>query len=413
MKILAISAFHPPDHFGGFELRVKSILDGLAERGHEVILLTTLPQKKRLPPETSRYPVLRKLHNRMKAKFFPREVLEDLSDTRVLKKQLEDFQPDLVYIGHLYVLSKALLPYLAGMELPLYYDEGGSGLIDAWEDQGRWFRFTGDWRSRFPPLNWIKPLAVRLVCALSAGRLQQTWSVPLQLSVSFNSRLNLENARAAGVPLEDARVIHSGVDLAQFNFRERRSLQLPIRIIVPGRLERRKGQKDAILLLQELTRRNIDARVVLAGSSWSDGYDHEIAMFVKENDLFGKVQTLSMISQAQLAEEYHRSDFCFFPSMQKIGFSRTPLEAMACGCVVISYGNEGSDEIIRQGETGFLVDPGNINQAADVIETLMQKPRLLHEITTAARQGIENEFQIKTYIDRIEIELKKFDKQHG
>ena len=73
MKILAISAFHPPDHFGGYELRVKSILDGLAERGHEILLLTNLPEKQGLKLETGQYPVLRSLHNRYKASLSPRD----------------------------------------------------------------------------------------------------------------------------------------------------------------------------------------------------------------------------------------------------------------------------------------------------------------------------------------------------
>jgi glycosyltransferase involved in cell wall biosynthesis len=407
MKILAISAFHPPDHFGGYELRIKSILDGLTERGHQILLLTNLPQKKGLPPESGRYEVVRRLHNRMKAKFFPSELLEDLLDTRLLEEHLGKFQPDLIYIGHLYVFCKTLLPYLANTNVPIYYDEGGSGLLDAWEDHGRWFRFSGDWRSRFAPINWIKPNAIQLICGLSKGRIQKNWQWPLKLHVTYNSRTSLEIAGKKGVPIENYQVLHSGIDLTHFEFKQRSGIGTTLNIIVPGRLEKRKGQIDAVVLLQELVRRGVDARVILAGSVWTDSYDREIERLAKAAGISSRVQILPMLTQNELIAKYHESDVCFFTSYQNIGFSRTPLEAMACGCVVISYGNEGSDEIIRNGETGFLVDPGDIPQAADIIERLITQPEQVRQITRAARQQVESNHSLKKYVDTIELRLRE------
>ena len=277
------------------------------------------------------------------------------------------FQPELVYIGHLYILSKALLPFLARLDLPIYYDEGGAGLSDAGKDHGRRFRFTGDWRSRFAPLNWLKPLVIRLVCAISHGRFRPEWNWPSYLHATFNSRTSRDIAITRGVPMSNSRALHSGIDLARFEFKQRAGMGNPVRIIVPGRLERRKGQSDAVLLLQELVRRGTEAQVVLAGSGWTDGYNTEIEKLAESAGISDRVKILPMLAQNELVAEYHKSDICFFTSYQTIGFSRTPLEAMACGCVVISYGNEGSSEIIRDRENGFIVPPGDIPRTADLI----------------------------------------------
>jgi hypothetical protein len=45
MKILVITSGFPPYHFGGYEIRVKDILDKLAQRGHKIRVLTSVPER--------------------------------------------------------------------------------------------------------------------------------------------------------------------------------------------------------------------------------------------------------------------------------------------------------------------------------------------------------------------------------
>lgn len=404
MKILAISAFHPPCHSGGYELRIKEIMDGLSQRGHQVRMLTNRangPKK----AETSAYPVLRLLHNRLKARFFLHELLNDLRDTRLLQREIEHFQPDVIYLGHTYILSKALLPFLARQQTPIYYDEGGSGLIEAWMEHGRWFRFSGDWRSSFAPLNWMKPLVVKLVCALGEGRIFPKWTWPEKMRIVFNSQLNQNNAAAAGVPVENSMVLHSGVDTDLFSFQPREGFGDPLRIICPGRLERRKGQLDAVELLHALLETGIDAHLTLAGAGWTDGYASEIENRIQQLGLQEKVQLKSMLTSTELVKEYHQADVCFFPSVFRTGFSRTPLEAMACGCIVISYGNEGSDEILSEEFPETLFSGGDYVSMIHFICDLAGHPAKVQEYTMRSRYFVERRYKINDYINSIQLEL--------
>ena len=109
-----------------------------------------------------------------------------------------------------------------------------------------------------------------------------------------------------------------------------------------------------------------------------------------------------MVTQDKLVGLYHQADICFFPSYQEPGFSRTPLEAMACGCIVISYGNEGSDEIIRNKQTGFLVPPGDYLGIVAIIKELVSNHKMVNSIAWEARKEIEEFFSMNRYIDRIE-----------
>lgn len=402
MKILAISAHHPPYHFGGYEIRVKNILDGLAARGHTLCVLTNHPEKGGREKDGEQpYPIIRKLHNRRYARFFPKEILFDLLDTRLLQRQIEQFAPDVIYLGHTYMLSKALLPYLARQSIPIVYDEGGIGLIEAWQEHGRWFRFTGDYRSKFAFLNWIKPLVIWLVCAFSRGRIHRGWTWPQNIRIIFNSRLNHANARAAGVPIDNSTVIHSGIDTSIFRFQPREKLGTPLCIITPGRIERRKGQLDAVYLVKALIDDGIDTRLVLAGAGWPDGYYDEVIAAIKEKQLSDHVTVLPMQSTQELAAQYHKADICLFPSYQQIGFSRVPLEAMACGCLVISYGNEGSDEVLTDRENGFIVKPMDIRGSIRIIDELLDNPFVVNSIISNAKDLIKNEYAMPIYVESI------------
>lgn len=406
MQILTITADHPPYHSGGYELRIKEIMDGLALRGHKVHVLTTVRnQRSNKGSEESSYPVRRILSNRYNAKWFPKELLQDLIDTKTLEKEIGEIQPDLIYLGHTYPLTKQLLPYLASLQVPIFYDEGGNGLKGAWTDHGRWFEFAGDYRIRFRFLNLIKPTVVRLVLWMSRGRIKNMWSFPERMIMFFNSELNRNNAKFFGVPVENDQVIHSGVDIEKFAFVLKQKLSNPIIIIIPGRIELKKGQLDGVKLIQELSSCGIEAELLLVGPSSLDGYLDVLENEIDKLNLTDKVHFIRMVDQDQMVELYHKADMCLFSSYHHSGFSRVPLEAMACGCAVLSYGNEGSDEVITDHCNGFITETGGIHDLVEVIKKVVENPRLLENVCVNARNNIEINYSLSRYIDQLEHEL--------
>jgi len=403
MKILVISANYTPYHFGGYELRIKDIVDGLVQRGHQVRVLTTRKSKKRMVNSMPLpYVVFRNLHNRHKANFFPKEILIDLLDTKCMEKLIKAFNPDVIYLGHIYILSKAIMPYIAMGDVPIVFDEGGNGLKGDWTEHGRWFRFTGDYESPIKFLNKIKPTVIKIICKISKGRIQATWTWPKNMKVFINSELNKKNAKTFGVPINDAAVIYSGVDMGKFSFRPRKALSRPIRIIIPGRVEIKKGQLDGIKLAQALENHGIDVEIIIVGSRSTDGYYDALVSEIEITQLNEKIKLFPMVDRPELIDHYHQSDICFFPSYHQSGFSRIPLESMACGCIVISYGNEGSNEVIRHGENGFLVHFEDYPAIVQVIQELISNPSKFKKIILQARKDVESSYSMPVYVDQIE-----------
>jgi len=412
-RIFVISAHYPPYHSGGYEIRVMNIMDELNNRGHNIQVLTTKPEKQNQHQnETSQYQVTRKLHNRNKSRFFPKEILFDLLDTKTLEREIKRFNPDIIYLGHIYPLSKTIFPYLADREIPLIFDEGGNGLKGVWTENGRWFKFSGNYRSQYKIINKIKPAVIKTVLKLGHGRIKETWAWPGDMRVFFNSELNKRNAASNGVPIYNAVVIHSGIEVRNFSFHPRETISNPIRIIIPGRVEVKKGQLDGVKLIQAFEGESIDAEIVIIGPRSSDGYYGVLVSEVEKAQINEKVKLFTMVHHTELIDLYHQSDICFFPSYHQSGFSRIPLEAMACGCITISYGNEGSDEVIRHGENGFLVKPGDYRHIVEIITDLLNSQTKYRSVVKHARHEIETNYSLNKYIDQIEYVINHAVESH-
>ncbi|MFC2064942.1 glycosyltransferase family 4 protein [Chloroflexota bacterium] len=422
MKILVVTANYPPYHSGGYGIRLKNIMDELSTRGHLILCITTKPGgRTRQTPKLPSYPILRSLHPKLSAHqwlsrmtlrnwtypigiflIFIRELYLDLVDLNLVEKQIKEFQPDIIYLGHTVILSKSLLPFLADQSVPLVYDEGGSGIIDAWDEKGVWYKFIDGFRSRIEFINSIKSLLIKFIVVLSRNRLKQEWKWPTNMQVFFNSHLNQKNALEKKLSIGKSEVIHSGLDLRKFNFVPREIPTSKITIITPGRFEPRKGQLDAIRLLASLTEKGLDASLILVGEKKDERYYDQVLMEIRTRDLSEFVTILPMVNRIELIHLYQRSDICFFSSSFRTGFSRIPQEAMACGSVVITYGNEGSDEIIRDGYNGFIVKSGDYSGIVNRFIGLMEDPKLFKSITEQARKDIEEKYSMQKYVDCIE-----------
>lgn len=216
----------------------------------------------------------------------------------------------------------------------------------------------------------------------------------------------MQFAHKNGIPVENASVLYSGIDVQKFHLKSQNVFKKRVNILVPGRITPIKGTKDALSLFVKLKKEKIPINLTIIGKTFSKPYFCELQQIIQEIDLRHEISLLPMVSHEELVRIYQASDICFFPSYQKHGLSRVPLEAMASGCLVISYGNEGSNEIIQHLETGLLVSEGNIQLVAEWIKTLIEEPSAYWRMIQAARKKVEFEHNLDNYIDLIENILK-------
>ena len=165
-----------------------------------------------------------------------------------------------------------------------------------------------------------------------------------------------------------------GIDREQFN-PGRRDLQWrrdqgiaddEVVIGYLGRIVIEKGLDVFADTVHELERRGIPHRVLIIGEgparSW---FEQQLpgATFLGEQ------------TGAELARALASSDLLFNPSTTE-AFGNVTLEAMACGLPVAAAISTGAASIVRDGLTGVLVTPGEVDEFADAIEAYIRDPEL-------------------------------------
>ena len=102
-----------------------------------------------------------------------------------------------------------------------------------------------------------------------------------------------------------------------------------------------------------------------------------------------------------IAELFQQADVFASPADQENGVANVYVEAMSCGCPVIAGNTGGAPEAVMDGETGFLVPPGDTDAVAGAIDRLLSDGELRRRMGMGARKRVEEYFAQDKYIQRV------------
>ena len=114
-------------------------------------------------------------------------------------------------------------------------------------------------------------------------------------------------------------------------------------------------------------------------------------------ELRSQVRLLGHCSRAELDDLYSMSDLVVLTSRSE-GIPLVLMEAMVRGKVVLAPGITGIPELVLDGQTGFLYEPGSLDDFVAKIEMIRQAQANLLPIRCAARQHVEQHFNQKKNI---------------
>lgn len=119
------------------------------------------------------------------------------------------------------------------------------------------------------------------------------------------------------------------------------------------------------------------------------------------------VQILNFIPFEELIAILQKTDVFAIPSSQE-GLCISGLEAMACGCPVVSTKCGGPTDYVKEGENGYLVD-FNTDEFAEKIVSICENRALRERLSVGALRQIQENYSIdsvkKKWMDVINQEL--------
>lgn len=156
-----------------------------------------------------------------------------------------------------------------------------------------------------------------------------------------------------------------------------------------------KNVPDVIEIFAAINK-EIDSKLILIG----DGPNrHQAKELVTTLNLEDKVHFLG--KQDNVIPLLSISDLFLLPS-QKESFGLVAIEAMACETPVIASNTGGIPEVVLDEVTGFLADPGAIEEMAKKGVELLQNQGMHHEFAQNARHRVVTSFSAEGIVDEYE-----------
>ncbi|WP_227378020.1 glycosyltransferase family 4 protein [Haladaptatus halobius] len=166
-----------------------------------------------------------------------------------------------------------------------------------------------------------------------------------------------------------------------------RAYETPIRIVFVGNLIPRKGVDILVDGLARLPTR--EWRLTVIGSLESDRrYVAWLRQLIEQFGLEEAVTLTGRLPDPELADHLRRHHLLAMPSTYE-AFGIVYLEGMGFGLPALATTAGGADEIVSDGENGFLVPPNDPRAIAERLEPVLDDRDRLREMSLAARETYE------------------------
>jgi N-acetyl-alpha-D-glucosaminyl L-malate synthase BshA len=106
-------------------------------------------------------------------------------------------------------------------------------------------------------------------------------------------------------------------------------------------------------------------------------------------------------NQENIEEILAISDVFLLPSEHE-GFGLAALEAMSSGAAVVATNVGGLNEVIANGENGFLTDPTDLDSMTDIVSRLLDDERLRAEVGRKGREAVLRSFSKESIVRKYE-----------
>lgn len=230
-----------------------------------------------------------------------------------------------------------------------------------------------------------------------------------------------------GLPTVAARcsTVFNGVDVDYFcpqTTDQRTKQRGATQLLFVGRISPEKGVHVLLDAFQRVLERDPGAELTLVGPEGSLPAEFLVGLATQKNiqdlarfyvgsyishlrnrlpaTVARRVSFAGFVPHSALVNVYRRADILINPSFSE-AFGMTLIEAMATGIPVIATRVGGMTELVEDGKTGLLVEPGDADALAQAMITLMGNEGLRREMGEAGRRRAVSFFGWDAVVDQL------------
>ena len=224
----------------------------------------------------------------------------------------------------------------------------------------------------------------------SNGRFWGRLSLTLPQWVAANSHQAIGNLSSQGYTRRKFIFLPNVVDVNHFAPGIHAQSRQPLTILGIGRLE---PQKRFDRLFEIVTRLSAQASREICVRIAGDGGQRTLIETLAEQARQKGVK-VELLGRAGDTLKLYQSANVLLLTSDREGTPNVVMEAMACGLPVVATNVGGIADLVKNGETGFLFEPGDTTGALAALERLACEPALTAEIGQRARAFVEKHHSV-------------------
>lgn len=167
-------------------------------------------------------------------------------------------------------------------------------------------------------------------------------------------------------------------------------------VLYVGRITAEKGLDYLLRALPEI---HVPCELAIAGDGYELARQRALAA---EMGIADRVRFLGPLDRAQVQDWYRRAAVVAVPSVWPEPFGMVGPEAMSYGLPVVGFRVGGIPEWLVDGETGFLVEPRDVDGLAARLDLLLNDRELAARLGAQGRRVAQERFTLTHHVDRLE-----------
>lgn len=245
-----------------------------------------------------------------------------------------------------------------------------------------------------------KPLITMLSALLDASTVSP---IAVSQAVATNWQPHLKKSKI--------QVIHNGIPYEDFLIQHpltKKDLGLPENQLVVGmigRINPWKGQMYFLEMAEIICRKYPSVHFALVGDPFP-GYENILENIKEQINRSGLEHRVSYLGfRSDIPAVLQVFDIFVLPSILPDPLPTVVLEAMASGKPVVATQPGGSEEMVVDFKTGFLIPMTNAKSGAEAIEKLILNPELLRNFGSSGQARVLSEFSLEAFEEKIKTHL--------
>ncbi|GHD39351.1 hypothetical protein GCM10007053_30710 [Halioglobus pacificus] len=192
-------------------------------------------------------------------------------------------------------------------------------------------------------------------------------------AISVVSHAMVAQVRQLGVDSMNIQVAPMGVDVTSlFTPPHERSRRGTLKMVFVGRLVEKKGLPVLLDAVSRLKRDGTSVELVVVGAGPERPY---LQRLVSDLSISESVDFVGALPNHEVPDYYRDADVAVFPFVKALdgdqeGLGLVSVEAMACGCVVVASKLPAVEDVVTDGEDGFLFKPGDAEELVGKLKAL-------------------------------------------